>query len=274
MSTQRLVRKTNEFKSHLKYLKKIDLILFFLLFISLLSLSIWLGLTKLNIYDDKGYLSISIGDIIISAFACLITFLYIVLVSRGRREGFLYGVISQVLWGISAIASNIPFQIILRFCLFLPITIFGLITWIWDDKITLANKDKQMKDWIVALIFILIFSLSVLMTYSLQSFSSLGIVYVDGIKQNNRVILFLDIALFLLGTTATVLTVLNYNSAWTVWVITNIWGISFYLFYAFAFSNWIVILGSLGWFYNGINSIRVWYIKTNENRIKNNYKSK
>ena len=246
----------------------IDLILFLLLFVSLLSVSIWLGLSKLNIEGASGYLSINAADITISAFACLITFLYIVLVSRGRREGFVYGVISQVLWGISAIASGIPFQIILRFALFLPMTIFGLITWIWDDKIKIVKDDKRMNNWITLIIFVLIFSFSVLMTYSLGSFDSLGIVYVDGIKESNKLILFLDISLFLLGTTSTILTIFNYNSAWTFWVATNIWGIGFYLFYAFAFSNWIVILGSLGWFYNGINSLRVWYLKTYEGRFK------
>lgn len=264
-------RLKKDFREQFKGLDYIDILLLASMFIALISLGLWLIFTKVGTHGEMGHWPLKTFEIVLSMIGTYLTMVYILLVSKGKKIGFTYGIIAQVFWGINALFGMVWFQIILRFGIFLPLTIYGAWTWITFDE----NNDSHIEIKTLPIakvvgILVFIFSFSFLVTYLMSFINVMGLVYLDGVAMHDYLVLYMDIVLLGLGSVSTYLTTKNYSSSWYFWIITNVWGIIFYGYFTFAYGNWLLLLGMLGWIFYGINSLRAFYRNTYLYEIKGN----
>lgn len=254
---ERLIK---DFKEQFKGFDYFDIFILASLFFTLVGLATWLILTKVSSTGEMGHWPLTTLEVVISLIGTYLTMVYILLVSKGKKIGFTYGILAQIFWGINAIFGVVWFQIILRFGIFLPLTIYG--TWMWfnqDSHELIPEGKKILTIFQLVSLLVFIFALAGLGTYLMSFIDVMGKVYKDGVAMHDYAILYMDIALMLLGTTATYLTIKDYSSAWYVWVITNILGVVFYGYFTFMYGNWLLLLGMIGWAFYGINSLRAFY---------------
>lgn len=268
-----------DMKDQFKGWKKFHWALAALLIASLTAATIFVAMTNKGILigvDET--IPVSTVDLIMGYLGSVIIFLYLIMVGQGKKPGYIYGAIGCVLWGYVAISSQVWFQVILQFGVFLPIVLLGFYDWVKPNQDESGYSSKELSRTHLLMIVLGLFAVAAGLMWIVALIPGEGMAYYTGEVSQDMLAVFLDTILTLLAATSTFLMVKGYNRAWSLWVIANTFGIILYGYFVFRMGNWAMFGGMIGWSIYTINSVHVWYNAvylpeySNKSKIENNKK--